>query len=104
MMKPIEKLINKLNVIGKIYPIKPDKINNKYNQFAPKKEIYPFNILNDDIYLPFAYSITDLSLKRKERKMFSEMIVKMEIKKIIFHNYYGLYYCNNNSNYFVEKE
>ena len=29
MRKPIEKLINKLNVIGKIYPIKPDKINNK---------------------------------------------------------------------------
>jgi superfamily II DNA or RNA helicase len=52
--------------------------NSKYNQFAPKKEIYPFNILNDDIYLPFAYSITDLSLKRKERKMFSDMIVKFE--------------------------
>ena len=52
--------------------------NNKYNQFAPKKEIYPFNIVNGDISLPFAYSITNLSLKRRERDMFSEMKVKFE--------------------------
>jgi len=64
-----EKIHNELKIVFE---------NNKYNQFAPKKEIYPFNILNDDIYLPFAYSITNLSLKRKERNMFSEMIVKFE--------------------------
>ncbi len=39
-----EKIHNELKIVLE---------NNKYNQFAPKKEIYPFNILNDDIYLPF---------------------------------------------------
>lgn len=45
MRKPNEKLINKLNVIGKIYPIRPDKINNKLiiklmKKLSAKNKIY----------------------------------------------------------------
>lgn len=49
--------------------------NNKYNKFAPSKYIYPFSIINDFIYLPFAYAVTELKLKRRPRTDFSAMNV-----------------------------
>lgn len=52
--------------------------NNKYNQFCPKKVIYPYLIVNDDVHLPFSYASNKLSLKRRNRDNFSSMNVKFE--------------------------
>lgn len=40
------------------------------------KYIFAYNVVNDDIYIPFAYAICELSLKRPIRKQFPEMNVK----------------------------
>ncbi len=52
--------------------------NNKYNKFAQCKYIYPFSIVNDYIYLPFAYAVKELKLKRRPRTDFSPMNVLFE--------------------------
>ena len=52
--------------------------SNKYNPFAPKKEIYPYEIKNNYISLPFSYSVTELDMKRKLRESYPEMNVKFE--------------------------
>lgn len=52
--------------------------SNKYNPFAPKKEIYPYEIKNNYISLPFSYSVTELDMKRKLRESYPEMSVKFE--------------------------
>ena len=48
------------------------KIENKMS-FIPPKIIYIPEILNDNIYLPFAYSLNILNKKRKLRKEFPEI-------------------------------
>ena len=52
--------------------------NNKYNKFAQCKYIYPFSIVNDNIYLPFAYAVRELKLKRRLRTEFPPMNVLFE--------------------------
>jgi superfamily II DNA or RNA helicase len=48
------------------------KMENKYNM-GPPKYVYPFEIVNDDIILPFAYATRRLRLPRKRREHFSSM-------------------------------
>lgn len=51
------------------------KIENKIS-FIPPRSFYLAEILNDKIYLPFAYSVNILNKKRKLRKEFSEMNIE----------------------------
>jgi superfamily II DNA or RNA helicase len=51
------------------------KIENKMS-FIPPRSFYLAEILNDKIYLPFAYSVNILNKKRKLRKEFSEMNIE----------------------------
>ena len=44
----------------------------------PDKEIQPFDIVNNDIYLPFNYACNQLNYKRPERKNYPSMNVKFE--------------------------
>ena len=62
-----------------------DKINNELllvlkndSKMLPDKEIQPFDIVNDEIYLPFYYGINELNFDRPERKNFPSMNVKFE--------------------------
>ena len=48
------------------------KIENKMS-FIPPRSFYLPEILNNNIYLPFAYSVNVLNKKRKLRKEFSEI-------------------------------
>jgi superfamily II DNA or RNA helicase len=51
---------------------------NKYNSNAPPKYIYPYEIEEDDIYLPFAYAYRVLKLPRPSRRQFPKMEVEFE--------------------------
>jgi len=51
------------------------KIENKMS-FIPPRSFYLPEILNDKIYLPFAYSVNILNKKRKLRKEFLEMNIE----------------------------
>lgn len=51
---------------------------NKYNKFAPPKEIYPYLINGDNINLPFSYSLSNLNMKRRTRDYFPIMDIKFE--------------------------
>ena len=51
---------------------KPDK----YNKFARPKEVVTYIIENQDIYIPFAYAVNELKIKRPEREIFPSMNVK----------------------------
>lgn len=51
------------------------KIENKMS-FIPPRSFYLPEILNDKIYLPFAYTINILNKKRKSRKEFPQMNIK----------------------------
>ena len=42
------------------------------------KYVFPYNIVNDDIYIPFAFAVSELNLKRPLRKIFPNMNVKFE--------------------------
>ena len=42
-----------------------DKINDLLRISIQNKYIFPYNILNDDIYIPFAFAINTLKLKAK---------------------------------------
>ena len=42
--------------------------NNKHAVGAPTKYIFPYLITNDDVYVPFAYGLNELKLKRKNRE------------------------------------
>ena len=62
-----------------------DKINDELllvlkndSKMLPDKEIQPFDIVNDEIYLPFYYGINELNFDRPERKNFPSMNVKFE--------------------------
>lgn len=62
-----------------------DKINDELllvlkndSKMLPDKEIQPFDIVNDEIYLPFYYAINELNFDRPERKNFPSMNVKFE--------------------------
>jgi len=48
------------------------------SQMLPDKEIQPFDIVNDYIYLPFYYGSNELGISRPERKNFPSMNVKFE--------------------------
>ena len=50
------------------------------SKMLPDKEIQPFDIINNDIYLPFNYACNELTYKRPERNFFSSMNVKFEGK------------------------
>lgn len=52
--------------------------NNKYNAGAPSKYIFPYDIVQDDIYLPFAYAYRQLKLQRPDRNMFPTMSVEFD--------------------------
>ena len=54
--------------------------NSKYNIFAPKREVYPYLIEGDNIYLPFGYAVSELSLIRPSRTSFPSMNVLFEGK------------------------
>jgi len=57
-----EKINNELKII----------IKNESN-IMPDKIIQPFNLINDTIFLPFAYSINELKYKNPDRSKFSTM-------------------------------
>jgi superfamily II DNA or RNA helicase len=44
----------------------------------PDKEIQPFDIVNNDIYLPFNYACNNLNFKRPDRKSYPSMNVNFE--------------------------
>jgi len=48
------------------------------SRMLPDKEIQPFDIVNDDIYLPFYYGSNELNISRPERKNFPSMNIKFE--------------------------
>ena len=48
-------------------------IDNKYSRYTPKRWVYPYEIVEDYIYLPFTYAQTTLELDRPERKQFPSM-------------------------------
>jgi len=59
------------------------KINNDLKIKIPgmiSKYVFPYNIVNDDIYIPFSYAQIDLKLKRPLRKQFPAMNLKFEGK------------------------
>ena len=58
-----------------------DKINNdliirKFDKMGLTKTLYIYDIINENIYLPFAYSINELKLERKARKEYTCMNTK----------------------------
>ena len=55
-----------------------DKINDLLRISIQNKYIFPYNILNDDIYIPFAFAINTLKLKRPLRAKFPSMNIKFE--------------------------
>ena len=59
-----------------------DKINDELKVVTKgsgmAKYIFPHNLINDDLYLPFAYASNQLGLKRPLRKIFPAMNVKFE--------------------------
>ena len=54
------------------------KIENKAKYGGMSKWIFPHNLINDDIYLPLAFSFTHLKLKRRPRSDFTAMSVSFE--------------------------
>jgi superfamily II DNA or RNA helicase len=52
--------------------------DNKYNSSAPSRYIYPYEIVEDDIYLPFAYAFRQLKLQRPTRNMFPTISINFE--------------------------
>jgi superfamily II DNA or RNA helicase len=52
--------------------------SNKYNANAPSRYIYPYELLEDDVYMPFAYGYSELKLVRPPRNQFSKMNVQFE--------------------------
>lgn len=53
------------------------KIENKFN-LGPARYIYPFEIKNDNIILPFSYAVNTLSIKRRSREQFPKMSAKFD--------------------------
>jgi superfamily II DNA or RNA helicase len=65
----IETLDN--NIRDKINDNLTLKIDNKMGGLT--RTLYTYEILNDDIYLPFAFAVNELKISRKSRKDFSSM-------------------------------
>ena len=62
-----------------------EKINNELllilkneSKILADKEIQPFDIVNNDIYLPFNYALCELNYKRPERQLFPSMNIKFD--------------------------
>ena len=58
-----------------------DKINDELRinlGTGISKYIFPYNIVNDDIYIPFAFAINEMNLKRNQRKNYPSMNVNFE--------------------------
>ena len=62
-----------------------EKINNELkieieneSTFLPNKIIQPFDLINNDIYLPFAFAIQEVDTKRPLRNKFSTMITEFK--------------------------
>ena len=71
--------------INKLSNNERTKINNELllilkndSKILADKEIQPFDIVNNDIYLPFNYACNELTYKRPERNLFPSMNVKFE--------------------------
>ena len=52
--------------------------NTKYNIGAPPKYIYPYELEEDDVFLPFSYSYRELKLSRPVRNTFPVAKVNFE--------------------------
>ena len=67
--------------IDKLNDEQRDKINDELRinlGTGISKYIFPYNIDNDDIYIPFAFAMNEMNLKRNERKSYPSMNVKFE--------------------------
>lgn len=49
------------------------KIENKYAKQAPARFIFPFTLVNDNVYMPFAYAVCKMKIKRPQRALFPAM-------------------------------
>jgi superfamily II DNA or RNA helicase len=74
----------KINV-NKISDENIEKINEELkivipsnSNIYPDKVIQPYDLVNDNIYLPFSFSVTELNLERPDRKNFPSMHLKFE--------------------------
>jgi len=64
--------------IDKLNNEQRDKINDELRINLGTKYIFPYNIENDDIYIPFAFAVNDMKLKRDDRKSYPQMNVNFE--------------------------
>ena len=65
--------------IDKLNDTAREKINNELRiQTGTNNYIFPYNIVNDDIYIPFSFGANELGLKRPKRDIFPTMNVKFE--------------------------
>jgi superfamily II DNA or RNA helicase len=71
--------------IDKICDKKREKINKELkiviesgSNIRPDKEIYPYQLISNDIYLPFSYGTTELNYGRPKRTNFTNINIKFD--------------------------
>lgn len=65
--------------IDKLSDSARERINNELRiQSGTNNYMFPYNVVNDDIYIPFSFGTSELGLKRPKRDIFPTMDVKFE--------------------------